>query len=83
MERFVQYLDDLEDIIYLIASLAERFRQVARFAAFVSASVILQAFGILLALTSPPLAVAAASLLLVGMLYRAVVQNIPVVAVAS
>jgi hypothetical protein len=83
MERFVQYLDDLEDIIYLIASLAERFRQVLRFAAFVSASVILQALGILLALTSPPLAVAAASLLMVGMLYRAVVHNIPLVAVAS
>lgn len=77
MERFVQYLDDIEDLVYAVALLAERIRQAARFLAFLSASLCLQVLGILLALASPPLAVAAASLLLVGMLYRGVVYNIP------
>lgn len=77
MERFAQYLDDIEDLFFVVALLAERIRQAARFLAFVSASLCLQVLGVLLALASPPLAVAAASLLLVGMLYRGVVYNIP------
>lgn len=78
MERFAQYLDDIEDLIYALALMAERIGQAARFLAFVCASLGLQVLGIILALASPPLAVAAASLLLVGMLYRSVVCNIPI-----
>jgi hypothetical protein len=77
MELFVQYLDDLEDLIYACALLAERIRQAARFILFISASVSIQILGVFLALANPPMAVAAASLLLVGMLYRGVVYNIP------
>ena len=82
MELFVQYLDDLEDVIYAFALLAERIFQAIKFFLFVSVSVGFQVLGILLALASPPLAVAAASLLIVGMLYRGVVHNIPLAATA-
>ena len=82
MELFVQYLDDLEDLIYAFALLAERILQATKFFVFVSVSVSFQILGIMLALASPPMAVAAASLLMVGMLYRGVVHNIPVAATA-
>ncbi len=83
MERFVQYLDDLEDLFYAVALVAEKVRRIARFFLFISTSVALQALGIFLALGNPPMAVAVASLLLVGMLYRGVVQNIPLASVAT
>ena len=78
MELFVQYLDDLEDLFYAFALMAERVFQAVRFCVFISASIAMQVLGVLLALANPPMAVAAASLLLVGMLYRGVVYNIPV-----
>jgi len=73
MERLVQCLDDLEDLFYAAALKAERIRQLVRFSLFIAASAILQVFGIYIALRIPPLAVALASLLMVGMLFRAVV----------
>ena len=82
MERFIQYLDDLEDLIYACALLGERIRQSARFFVFISTSIAVQILGIFLALANPPMAVAAASLSLVGMLYRGVVYNIPAVVTA-
>jgi membrane protein YdbS with pleckstrin-like domain len=77
MEVLVQYLDDLEDLFYAAALKAERILQAFRFFVFMAASAILQLFGIFIALKNPPLAVAAASLLLVGMLFRAVVTFSP------
>ncbi len=77
MEVLVQYLDDLEDLFYAAALKAERIRQAIRFFLFMAASAILQLFGIFIALKNPPLAVAVASLLLVGMLFRAVVAFSP------
>ena len=77
MEVLAQYLDDLEDLFYAAALKAERILQAFRFFAFMAASAILQLFGIFIALKNPPLAVAAASLLLVGMLFRAVVTFSP------
>lgn len=76
MERMLQYLDDLEDLYYAIALLSERIRQAVQSFLFIAAAVFVQALGIALALISPPLAVAAASLLMVGMLYRGVVRGI-------
>jgi len=73
MERLVQCLDDLEDLFYAVALKAERIRQVVQFFLFVAASAVLQVCGILVALWNPPLAVALASLLMVGMLFRAVI----------
>ncbi len=77
MELLVQYLDDLEDLFYAAALKAERIRQAIQFFLFMAASAILQLFGIFIALRYPPLAVAVASLLLVGMLFRAVVGHSP------
>jgi len=62
MEVLVQYLDDLEDLFYAAALKAERILQAFRFFVFMTASAILQLFGIFIALKNPPLAVAAASL---------------------
>jgi hypothetical protein len=77
MELLVQYLDDLEDLFYAAALKAERIRQTIQFFLFMAASAILQLFGIFIALQYPPLAVAVASLLLVGMLFHAVVGHSP------
>jgi len=77
MERLVQCLDDLEDLFYAVALKAEPIRQAVRFFLFMAASAILQVAGILVALWNPPLAVAVASLLMVGMLFRAVVNFSP------
>ena len=76
MECFVQYLDDLEDLYYAVALIWERIRTRIRFAAFVFASLALQVFGVFIALNSPPIAVAIASLLLVALLYRGAVSPI-------
>ncbi len=77
MERFVQYLDDLEDLFYAVALIWEGIRRICGFTFFIAASVLFQAFGIYLALTSAPLAVATASLLLVALLYRGAVHRHP------
>jgi hypothetical protein len=75
MERIIQYLDDLEDLVYAVALIWEGIRRTFRFTFFIIASVSFQALGIFLALTIPPLAVAMASLLLVGALYRGAVRH--------
>ncbi len=73
MECLVQYLDDLEDLIFAVALKAERIRQVVRFFLFMLTAVALQVLGVVVALENPPLALAAVALLLVGMLYRAAI----------
>lgn len=77
MERIVQYLDDLEDLIYAFALKWERIRRAVRFATFIAASISLQFLGVFLALSIPAMAVATASLLLVGLLYRGAVFHGP------
>jgi membrane protein YdbS with pleckstrin-like domain len=77
MECLVQYLDDLEDLLYALALKAERIRQALQFFLSLAAAAALQVGGVFIALKSPPIAVAVASLLLVGMLYRAVVGPAP------
>lgn len=83
MEILAQYLDDFEDLIYAFALLAEKIRNVVRFFLFMVTSLALQSLGVFIALVSPPIAVAVASLLLVGMLYRSVVQGLPLDKAAS
>ena len=83
MEILVQYLDDLEDLIYAVALLAEKIRNAVQFFLFMATSIALQSLGVSIALVSPPMAVAVASLLLVGMLYRGVVHNLPLAKAAS
>jgi hypothetical protein len=78
MECLIQYLDDIEDAIYAVVFLGERLRRGLRTLFVVVASVALQCLGIFLALTSPPLALAAVSLLTVGYLYRSTVSPVMV-----
>ncbi len=73
MERLLQYLDDLEDVIYAVPLIAEQFRRAIQRILFLLGSIFLQAAGVILALSHPPLALAVVMLLLVGMLFRAVV----------
>jgi multidrug transporter EmrE-like cation transporter len=74
MEVLIQYLDDLEDLIYVVALKAERIREAFQYFLLITISVILQVFAISMALRHPPLALAVASLLLVGMLFHAVLS---------
>jgi hypothetical protein len=75
MERIAQYLDDLEDLIYAVALTAERVRRVFRKLVTVLLALGTLALGFLLALSQPPLALAAVALLMVTALYRAAVGN--------
>lgn len=75
MEIFAQYLDELEDLIYAIALVRERIVRLLRVVLFWLFTVSLQALGIYVALVSPPLAVAVASILLVTLLYRGAVHR--------
>jgi len=70
MERFVQTLDDLEDLIYAFALKWERIRRTCRFTVFMATAMLLQTIAIILAFYYPPIAFAIVSLLLVGLLYR-------------
>ena len=75
MECFIQYLDDLEDLVYAVALVGEKIR---RFAMFLLMSVIAVAIpvgGVLLALAAPPLALAAVFMTLSVLLYRAATGN--------
>jgi hypothetical protein len=72
MERLVQYLDDLEDIYFAMALVMERVRRVVQLSLLLVVSFGIPFFGVLLALSRPPLALAVVSLTVVGMLYRGV-----------
>ncbi len=74
MECLVQYLDNLEDLIFAAALKAERVWQSLRFFLFVATAVALQLLGVIIAIRTPPIALALVALLFVGMLYRAVVS---------
>ena len=77
MERLIQYLDELEDLFYAAPLFAEQVRRAIQRILFLLGSVCLQIAGIVLALTHPPLALAVVTLLLVGLLFRAVVIPVP------
>ena len=70
MEIIAQWLDDLDDMISSLRLLSERFRSFCRALIFLAASFVAQIAGILLALEHPPLASAAATILLVTLMYR-------------
>lgn len=77
MERLIQYLDELEDLIYAAPLVAEQLRRAVQRILFLVGSISLQIAGIILALKHPPLALAVVSLLLVGLLFRAAVIPLP------
>ncbi len=76
MERIVQYLDELEDLVCAMLTVEERIRRALQVLFVLVTSLLLQALGILLALSQPPLALAAVSLLIVGMMYKSVTSPI-------
>ena len=75
MERLVQWLDDFEDLVYAVLLTGETIRRRLRAMFYAFAALALLSASILLALTSPPIAVAAGSLLLVTILYRGAVYH--------
>ena len=75
MEVLLQYLDDLDDFAGMFALAAERIRHAVKALVLLCVTVAVQLFGLVLALTQPPLALAMVSLLTVGMLYRAAVSR--------
>tara|TARA_R110002096_G_scaffold154_30_gene1021 strand:+ start:17570 stop:17815 length:246 start_codon:yes stop_codon:yes gene_type:complete len=72
MERFLQYLDDLDDLYGMAGLVRERVRRfiiaVTSYLAIASAAI----GGIWFAMVVPPLAVATTTLLFVTLLYRSV-----------
>lgn len=74
MERIVQWLDDLDDLVSLVGLLSERIRNYVAAIGFLAAAILTQAACVWLALRHPPLASAAAILLFVGLLYHTVTR---------
>lgn len=72
MERLVQILDDLDDLVSALFLVGERVRSLLISLAAVLGLLALQAGGIILAIVQPPLALALASILFVSLLYRSV-----------
>jgi hypothetical protein len=77
MECLIQYLDEVEDIFYAIALVAERIRQAINTLFILTVSAMFPACGVLLAIAHPPLALATAFLALSGLLYHAAVGSPP------
>ncbi len=77
MERVMQVLDDLEDVVYAIVLAAGRILRALRTFALMIVSLGLQAGALLLALAQPPLGLAVATILSVTLLYRSVTAQHP------
>jgi hypothetical protein len=77
VERFIQCLDDLEDLIFAAPLMAEQLRRAMKRVLILLGTIGLQIGGVLLALTHPPLALAVVTLLTVGLLFRAVIIPMP------
>ena len=72
MERLIQLLDDIDDLISMLGLVSERVRNIAVSLILTCTGLAIQAGGIMLALKHPPLALATAILLFVSLLYRQV-----------
>lgn len=76
MERFLLYLDDLEDAIYALALVGERIRSALKAMTLMTVAAIAQLVVILLAMREPAFGAALASLLTVAVLYRLATTSI-------
>jgi len=72
MERLLQYLDDIDDLAGALGLVYERLRRLILGISALSASLVLIASAIWLALAHPTLALVTCLVLLVALLYRAV-----------
>jgi hypothetical protein len=77
VERLLQYLDDLEDLIFAVPLIAEQIRRAIQRILFLLGSALLQVGCVILALVNPPLALAVVVLMMVGLLHRAAMVRIP------
>ena len=75
MERLVQWLDDLDDLVYMVGLIGERFRRGLRSLLMTGIVLSIQIGGVLLALRHPPLALATAMLLFVALFYHSVTSS--------
>lgn len=75
MERLMQYLDDLEDFVCALILAARRIARVAGALLGLALSIATPIGILVLALAQPPLGLAAATMLSVVLLYRAVVYR--------
>ncbi len=75
MERLIQWLDDLDDLVYMAGLIGERFRRALRSLLMTCFALSIQIGGVLLALRHPPLALAVAMLLFVSLLYHTVTSS--------
>ncbi len=75
MERLAQFLDDLDDLIGILALVSERIRKAFYLLLFASVAVTIQVGGVLLALVHPPLALGLALILGISWLYRSVTSQ--------
>ncbi len=74
-ERALQWWDDLDDLVGVLALRSERIRHWCLFGVATLAFALLVLAGILLAFVEPPLALATTVLLLVVLMYRAVTER--------
>jgi hypothetical protein len=72
MERLIQWLDNVDDLISMIGLVSERIRKVLFTLIFICVALAFQVGGVLLALSYPPLASAMVILLFATLLYRQV-----------
>ncbi len=77
MERFMQYWDDLDDLLGMIGLVSERIRNLLSVSAFLLIALAVQIGGVLLALRHPPLASAAAAMLAFLLLYHFATSRSP------
>jgi len=79
MERLIQWLDDLDDLVYMAGLFGERFRSglrsLLRSLLMTGFLLTIQIGGVLLALRHPPLALAIAMLLFVSLFYHSVTSS--------
>ena len=75
MERLIQWLDDLDDLVYMVGLVGERFRRGLRSFLMTGFLLTIQIGGILLALRHQQLAMATAMLLFVSLFYHLVTSS--------
>ncbi|MBT8101368.1 MAG: hypothetical protein KJO95_00270 [Gammaproteobacteria bacterium] len=70
MERLLQYMDDIDDLVGAFGLFYEQFRRLLLMVVALLVSLALIASGVLLAIWHPPSALAACLLLSITLLYR-------------
>ena len=70
MERFLQYMDDIDDLYGAFGLLYEKLRRVLLKLAILCTGLTIVGAGIVLALVHPPIALATCIVLFVTLLYR-------------